>query len=151
MKEEVIVHRLYFSNNGERKYFQIPFPRDCKRVIGFEYGVMPDEGGPAPPIGIDPVFEIHPNERIGQLSLQIQGCGSHFHQFDLVKDTNIHSGDTISPKLWEPLNWTHGRKRLETELNVQDADWVEGCFMNEKQDGDHFYLHLYLWIEKCDP
>jgi hypothetical protein len=151
MKEEVIVQRLYFSHRGERKYFQVQLPSDSKRVIGFEYGVMPDEGSAAPPIGIDPVFQIHPNERIGQLAMQIQGCESHLFQFDLVKDTNIHSGDTISPKIWEPLNWTHGRRREELELDIQDADWVEGLFVNERQEGEHYYLHLYLWIEKCEP
>lgn len=151
MREEAIVTRLYIKSVGQKVYFQIALPRDTKNIIGLEYGLMPDTGGPAPPPppGIDPFFQILPSEHIGKLVLRTSGCGGGIiYQGDITKDSNIHFGDTISPVVWPPLNWTHGRKREEIEISVADNNWVEGFFSNEKED-DHYYLHLYLWIEKC--
>jgi len=149
MKEEVIVCSLSIKQLGQKVYFQIPLPCDTKRIIGLEFGIMPDEGSTSLPCTeINPFFQIVENEPIGRLVLQVPSCERLFYQADLIKDNNIHYGENIN-HLCLPKLWTHGRKREEVSVSVFSADFVEGFFVNKKYDDDEYDLHLYLWLEKC--
>jgi len=91
------------------------------------------------------------NEQFGRLTLRVPGCGGIFYQGELVKDKNIHLGEAVGFRHWQPGLWTHARKRTEIELNVPSACFVEGLFCNTHEDSDLYYAHIYLWIDKAAP
>jgi hypothetical protein len=164
MQQEVVPYTVAISQLGQKAYFQIRLPHDTKRIIGLEYGIMPDEGAvsipPAPTI--NPYLQIQANELYGRLVLQVPGVAGIFYQGDIIKDRNIQFGENIAfaflPAVanihfpsWHPALWTHGRKREEFMLQVDNADFVEGLFWNTKTEADPYNLHIYLWTEKCNP
>jgi len=131
------------------EYFQIRMPHDTCRIIGLEYGMLPDEGTTQlPPTNIDPHFQMQTNEQFGRLTLQVPGCVGIFYQGELIKDKNIHMGEAVGFVNWQPGLWTHSRKRTEIELNVPGAPFVEGLFCNMHEDDDPYWVHIYLWIER---
>jgi hypothetical protein len=150
MQQQVVAYTIPVTREGQMEYFQIRMPHDTARIIGLEYGMLPDEGQISIPPGntIDPHFEMRTNEQFGRLTLQVPGCGGIFYQGELTKDKNIHLGEAVGFRNWQPGLWTHGRKRTEVELSLPGADFVEGLFCNMHEDDDLWYVHIYLWIER---
>ncbi len=161
IKEEVIVQKLAISRIGERVYFQIELPYDTKRIIGLEYGVKGLNGvlleDPLEPvINIMPSFKVFLNKVIGKLSLQVPGRENLFFQGDLSEERNIATNEAIASVVWQPEVWTYCRKREEISLSVEsNTSFIEGLFEDSYGVNEYetlFYqLHLYLWIEKCEP
>lgn len=148
-QQEVIAYTIPITQPGQTAYFQIRMPHNLKRIIGLEWGMLPDEGEIAiPPSTIDPHFQFEPNELFGRLVLQAASCGGIFYQDDLVKDKNITLSENIGFRHWLPALWTHSRKKTEWELSLPHTDFVEGFFWNKKADPEPYLVHIYLWIEK---
>ncbi|GGA89969.1 hypothetical protein [Puia dinghuensis] len=148
-QQEVIAYTIPVTRQGQKAYFQIRMPHNLRRIIGVEWGMLPDQGERGlPPSPIDPHFQFQPNELFGKLVLQAPGCGGIFYQDDLVKDKNIHLDENIGFRNWTPALWTHNRKKAEWELSLPHTDFVEGYFWNQRTDDDAYFVHIYLWIEK---
>lgn len=148
MQQQVIAYTIPITMKGQMEYFQIRMPQNIERIIGLEYGMLPDEGRADFPVSnIDPHFQMRPNEAFGRLTLQVPACGGIFYQGELIKDKNIHLGEAVGFLHWQPGLWTHSRKHAEVELSIPGARFVEGLFCNMHEDDDLYYVHIYLWIE----
>src|SRR5438128_1029793 len=163
--EEVIIESLEVRIIGQRIYFQVMLPKDTKRIIGFEYGVMEKSGyaistpsppgdtipGPIPEDDIlEPFLNIVSNKVIGSLTLKIAGEENLFFQGDLVENRNYFFGEMNTLK---PSVWVCGVKRHETDLSVgNNTPLVEGFFHDSYGVNEYtaltYKLGLYLWIEK---
>ncbi len=150
MQQEAIALTIPVTRLGQMEYFQIRLPHNLQRIIGVEFGMLPDQGQVTLPVSpIDPHFQLRSNEGFGRLTLQIPNCGGIFYQGELYKDKNIHFGENIGFRYWGPGIWTHCRKRHEMEVHVGKADFVEGLYCNTHADSDPYFVHVYLWIEKA--
>jgi len=152
MQQQVVAYTIPVTIKGQMEYFQIRMPHDTTRIIAVEYGMLPDQGEVSlPGTTIDPHFQMRSNEQFGRLTLQLPGCAGIFYQGELTKDKNIHLGEAVGFRHWQPGLWTHARKRTEIELNVPAASFVEGLFCNMHEDDDWWWAHIYLWIERELP
>lgn len=156
IKQEVIAKSLTISRIGEKHHFQMPLPRDAVRIIGVEYGTSEKYGVPVPsPYQIvESSMPVHLNKVIGRLTLKAAGCEGIFYQGDLVEDRNIEFGETVAHVIWDPLPWSHGRKRHEIEINISENRMVQGFFQDcwgaDEYESLSYKMNLYLWIEKCE-
>jgi hypothetical protein len=149
MQQEALVLTIPITRKGQMDYFQIRLPHNLERIVGVELGMLPDEGQVSLPVSqIDPHFQLRSNEGFGRLTLQVPNCGGIFFQGELYKDKNIHIGENIGFRHWEPGIWTHGSKRHEVEIQTGKADFVEGLYCNTHSEDDAYFVHVYLWIEK---
>jgi|SRR6186713_3327804 len=149
MQQEVVAYTIPVTRQGQMEYFQIRMPHNTARIIGLEFGMLPDEGQISLPVTtIDPHFQMRANEQFGRLTLQVPSCGGIFYQGELTKDKNIHLGEAVGFINWQPGLWTHGRKRSEVELSLPGATFVEGLYCNMNEEDDQYFVHIYLWIEK---
>ncbi len=149
LQQEVVVLTIPVTQQGQMEYFQIKLPHNLQRIVGIEYGMLPDQGSTALPVtNIDPYFQLRANEWFGRLTMSIPTCGGIFYQWDLYKDKNIHFTEAIGFKYWEPAIWTHSRKRHEVEIEVGKASFVEGLYCNTRPDSANYFVHIYLWVEK---
>lgn len=164
IKEEVIVHILHIRRIGTRFHFQISLPHDTLKIIGIEYGVLKVEGVSLSStnswgIGgneIDMYMRVQSNKLIGKLSLQNPGFENIFFQGDLIENRNWVLNEGINSTAFSPFEWTHCRKKEEISLCVDsNTRFIEGYFQDSFGTGEYetlgYDLHLYLWIEKCNP
>jgi hypothetical protein len=153
-KESCIVERLFIERIGKKVYFQISLPINTKKVIGLEFGANGSSGVllPSPSAAEVGSHAILSNKAIGKISLQVSGKENIFFQKTIVEDRNIGMGEFFSTGL-PCSNWSHGRKREEWPVDVEEHTMIEGLFQDSWGEGEFEWLqytfNLYVWIEKC--
>jgi hypothetical protein len=171
IKEEVIIHTENIQRLFQSAYFQIRLPKDTDRIIGIETGAIRKISGATssgmeaylndynnarhagPGIDYDDLFTITKTETIGRLTLHSPASTDIFFQ-DEVRQQDISPKYADFSQYTELFNqWTHGRKRYETDVKVKNCSPViEGHFTDSwgKFYNYHviYQLNIYIWIEK---
>jgi hypothetical protein len=153
-KESVIIEQLTIDRIGKKIFFQIMLPKDTQRIIGLEFGVMEKEGhllnAPAIPANY---LQVVPNKVIGRITLQVAGKEHLFCQHDIVEDRNIWMGEKGGIATGLPELWSHGRKKEELPVRVDENTVIEGYYQDRWGIYEFstltYKLNVYVWIEKC--
>jgi hypothetical protein len=153
-KESVIIEQLTIDRIWKKMFFQIMLPKDTRRIIGLEFGVMEKDGqlqnAPTYPYNY---LQIVPNKVIGRITLQVAGKENLFCQHDVVEDRNIWFGEKGGAATGHPELWSHARKKEELTVLVEENTVVEGIYQDRWGLGEYawlsYKLNVYVWIEKC--
>lgn len=153
MKESCLVKSLFVDRIGKKFYFQVSLPRDTKRIIGLEFGATSSCGVPLPsPFAVASNGGMFANKTIGRISLQVSGRENVFFQKTVVEDRNIGMGEFFATE-FPAKDWSHGRKREEWPVDVEENTMIEGLFQDSWGEGEFQWLqynfNVYIWIEKC--
>lgn len=150
-RESCIVEECFIDRIGKKIYFQVSLPLDTKKIIGLEFGAN-GSCGSVNPSPLQTSKQVLPNKAIGKISLQVAGKENVFFQKTIVEDRNIGMGEFFSTGL-PCRNWSHGRKREEWMVEVEEHTMIEGLFQDSWGEGEFEWLQytfsLYVWIEKC--
>lgn len=155
MKENCIVKSLFVDRIGKKFYFQISLPRDAKKIIGLEFGA---NGSCGVLVNPEPLSKVSTgivgfvqNKIIGKISLQVAGKENVFFQKTIVEDRNISMGEFF-PTGFPCNDWSHGRKREEWPVEVEEYTMIEGLFQDSWGEGEfkslQYTFNIYVWIEK---
>lgn len=156
MREEVIIQSIRISKKKEQLFFQVKLPRDTKRIIGIETGLVIESVLPAfaPLIQTDAAL-MRQRRLIGCLQLRTFGKPDLFYATEIFeRDINLGIGEVklfpappkekVLPDEPEPVKgevpaidsnnfsdhniWTHGTKREEDPLSICGCTLINGQF-----------------------
>ena len=133
--EKVIVAPLRIIAAGQICHFQVRIPRDAKRIIGIETGLLysPPQGGAQPSI-----FQFTADTFLGDLRLQSCEDTNIFFAEDIYgRDNNLGFGDfaaALSPLPRLPEIYSY--KREEFMVNTYGTTTViKGIYRDRQQGG----------------
>jgi len=134
-KEKVIITELRIKVAGQIQHFQVKIPRDAKRIIGIETGLLhsPIPGGSHP----NKPFQFFADTFLGEVRLQSCEDTNIFFAEDMyARNNNLGFGDFAAASSRLPrLPEIYGYKREEFEINTEGTTTVIKGIYRDRQQG----------------
>ena len=155
LHQQVLSEKIFITQKGTIRHFQLRVPRSAEKLIGMECGVRMNSVLPVlqQPAGFTQSLQFFPTRIMGELTLQNVGKGNLFYSVPVIEqDAHVSYGDYSNQAAFAPKCYTHCAKREPVEINIpRDTAIIMGMYKDllgtELNDNLQYWILIHLWFE----
>lgn len=154
LREQVSSEKLFITQKGTIRHFQLRVPRSAEKLVGIECGVSMNSVLPTlqQPAGFTESLTYFPTRIMGEVTLQNVGKGNLFYSVPVIEqDAHVTYGD-YSFLGFAPKCFTHCLKREAVEVNIgRETAIIMGMYkdlLGKQLNNDlQYWIFIHMWFE----